>query len=65
MKTKEEVIKSIRDLYNEIDVTIDTLISSRINKDAELEGHALFKMECLMVSTQQELSFINDYLESN
>lgn len=65
MKTKEEVINSIHDLYNEIDDTIGDLIRARLSKDTELEGKCLFKMESLMVATQQELSFINDYLESN
>lgn len=62
--TAQQLKESIERLYGDIDVCITDLIRARLNKDAEGEGKALFKMEGLMVATEQELTCIGDYLES-
>lgn len=61
--TAHQLKESIERLYGDIDVCITDLIRARLNKDAEGEGKALFKMEGLMVATEQELTCIGDYLE--
>ena len=47
-------------LYNDIDSCIDELIKARVEKDSLAEGKALFRMEPLMVATQQHLSWLLD-----
>ena len=61
--TTQQLKESIERLYGDIDACITDLIRARLNKDAEGEGKALFKMEGLMVATEQELTCIGDYLE--
>ena len=62
---KKIVIESIGMLIREIDACIESIVSARLNKDAQQEGRALFKMESLMVGSMQELSFLRDYIEEN
>ena len=50
--------ESISNLYNDIDRCISKLIKSRLDKNKELESEVYFEMEGLMVSTQQELSYL-------
>lgn len=61
----KRIKKEIRTLYNEIDSCIDELLKARTNKNTEEEGKALFRMEGLMVGTLQDLSYIDDWLNSN
>jgi len=61
--TAQQLKESIERLYGDIDACITDLIRARLNKDAEGEGKALFKMEELMVATEQELTCIGDILE--
>lgn len=59
---KDKILKSIEDLYNDIENCIVSLINARVNKDTDAEGKALFKMESLMVDCQQELTCLHDIL---
>lgn len=59
----DEVISSIDALYQDIDKCIMQLIKARLEHDSDTEGQTLYWMESLMVSTQQELSFLHGYLE--
>ena len=60
--TAKQLKESIERLYSDIDTCITDIIRARLNKDAEGEGKALFKMEGLMVATEQELTCIGDFL---
>ncbi len=62
---KKIVIESIGMLIREIDACIEDIVTARLDKDAQQEGRALFKMESLMVGSMQELSFLRDYIEEN
>ena len=55
-------IKSIDLLYPDVDTCIGNIVSSRLNKDQEAERKALFRMEGLMVSSMQELSYLHTFL---
>ena len=61
--TARQLKESIERLYGDIDACITDLIRARLNKDTKGEGKALFKMDGLMVATEQELTCIGDYLE--
>jgi len=61
---KQKVLDSIDNLYKDIDNCMTRLLKGRVNKDDDMEGKALFEMEGLMVSTQQELSCLRDYIEN-
>jgi hypothetical protein len=65
MKTKREVLNSIEKLYDDIDGCITNIVRSRLTKDTELEGRSLFHMEGLIVASQQELSFLHQYINDN
>ena len=58
-----KLIESCKELYCDIDDCIGDLLKSRIEKDKEAEGCALFKMEGLMVGTMQYLSYIISVLK--
>ena len=62
---KEDVLNNIEILYKDLDDTTFKLVSARANKDTKLEAEALFEMESLIVSCQQELSFLYDYINQN
>lgn len=51
--TKEDILRSMRDLNNEINACIDNIMLGRGTGNRTLEGNALFKMESIMVGTQQ------------
>lgn len=61
---KQKVLDSIDNLYKDIDNCMTRLLKGRVNKNDDMEGRALFEMEGLMVSTQQELSCLRDYIET-
>lgn len=58
----ERLINSVTKLHDDIDTCIGDLVKSRLNKDEVSEGKAIAQMESLMVSSQQEFSYIRDYL---
>ena len=58
-----ELIKSTKDLYNDIDSCIGKLIKARFDHNQENEGKALFRMEGLMVATLQQLDCIINSLQ--
>ena len=60
---KNKLIESINQLYSDIDENITNLIRARLDHNQENEERCMFKMESLMVATQQELCCINDYLK--
>ena len=62
---KISLIKSIHELYDEIDDAIGMIVKSRVEQDAVSEGKAISKMETLMVECQQELDVISDYLNEH
>lgn len=61
--TKEDILRSMRDLNNEINACIDNIMLGRGTGNRTLEGNALFKMESIMVGTQQNLSVWMDFLQ--
>lgn len=58
----QRLIYSTAELHDNIDDCISQIVKSRLNKDPEAEGRAMFRMESLMVSTQQQLGCILDLL---
>ena len=62
--TKEQIIDSNLKLYADIDDFIDKLLAARLQHDKEKEALALASAESLLVVTLQQLSCINDWLNS-
>ena len=62
-ESMERLIISVSKLHDDIDLCIGDLVKSRLNKDEVAEGKAMAQMESLMVSSQQEFSYIRDYLQ--
>lgn len=60
---KKDIIISTTILRNDIQKCLSDLIDARLNRDRIQEDGALFKMESLMVSATQQLSYFIDYLK--
>lgn len=60
---KSVVVAEIKDLYKDIDKCIDDLVLARSKHDQHGISDAHWKMETLMVNTQQVLSYILRHLE--
>ena len=60
---KKVIILSTTILLNDIHKCLSDLVSARLNRDRIQEEGALFKMESLMVSATQQLSYFIDYLK--
>ena len=61
---REQLINELAKLRDDIDQCIGDIVDSRLKKDYQAEGKALFRMEGLMVATVQGLGCAIDYLES-
>lgn len=59
----ERLMRSTAKLHDDIDDCVSQIVKSRLDKDIEAEGRAMFRMESLMVGTQQQLSCILDLFE--
>ncbi len=57
-----ELRKDMSALYVDIDNCISDLVSARAKNDATAIASAQYKMESLMVTTQQELQVISDFM---
>ena len=60
---REQLINELGKLYDDIDQCVGDIVHSRLKKDSQAEGKALFRMEWLMVVTLQDLGCTIDYLE--
>ena len=60
---REQLINELAKLHDDIDQCIGDIVDSRIKKDHQAEGKAIFHMEGLMVVTLQDLGCTIDYLE--
>lgn len=63
--TSTEVIGDVRDIILRIDHCIESLTAARLMKDGDAENDAIFQMETLLVASQQEFSFLQDYIGRN
>ena len=61
---KEKVIAEIKELYNDIDKCISELIAARGNRDGNGISNAHWRMETLMVNTQQAICNVIDTFET-
>lgn len=61
---RKQLINELAKLHDDIDQCIGDIVDSRLKKDRQAEGKALFRMEGLMVATVQDLICAIDYLES-
>lgn len=61
----EKIISESQRLYSDIDCCVTELLKARTEHNSENEGKALFKMEGLMVSALQYLSWIKSGLPSH
>lgn len=59
---KEKVLKSVGNLYNEIDMCIGELVKARLNHDKITEGMMISQMETLLVQSQQEFSYLYHFI---
>lgn len=59
---REQLINELAKLHNDIDQCIGDIVHSRLKKDSQAEGKAIFRMEVLMVATLQGLDCAIDYL---
>ena len=60
---REQLINELAKLRDDIDQCVGDIVHSRLKKDSQAEGKALFRMEWLMVVTLQDLGCTIDYLE--
>lgn len=60
---REQLINELAKLHDDIDQCIGDIVDSRLKKDHQAEGKALFRMEGLMVATMQDLGCAIDYLK--
>lgn len=60
---REQLINELAKLHDDIDQCIGDIMDSRLKKDLQAEGKAIFRMEGLMVVTLQDLGCTIDYLE--
>lgn len=60
---KEKVLKSVKNLRNEIDQCIGDLVKARINHDEKMEGMMISQMETLLVQSQQEFSYLHSFIK--
>lgn len=60
---KEALVAEAKDLYEDIDKCIGDLVLARSKRDQRGISDAHWKMETLMVNTQQVLSYFLDTLE--
>lgn len=63
--TSTEVIGDVHDIILRIDHCIENLTAARLMKDGDAENDAIFQMETLLVASQQEFSFLQDYIGRN
>lgn len=61
---REQLINELARLNADINQCIGDIVDSRLKKDHQAEGKAIFRMEGLMVATMQDLGCAIDYLES-
>ena len=59
---REQLINELAKLRDDIDQCIGDIVDSRLKKDSQAEGKAIFRMEGLMVVTLQDLGCTIDYL---
>lgn len=59
---REQLINELAKLHDDIDQCIGDIVHSRLKKDTQAEGKAIFRMEVLMVATLQDLDCTIDYL---
>lgn len=59
---REQLINELAKLRDDIDQCIGDIVHSRLKKDSQAEGKAIFRMEVLMVATLQDLDCTIDYL---
>ncbi|MBQ0154760.1 MAG: hypothetical protein KBS70_08285 [Bacteroidales bacterium] len=62
--TKTQIVDSNALLYADIDRLIDELLAARLHNDKDGEALAMSRAEGLLVATQQQLSCVNDWLNS-
>ena len=62
---KQEVLNSIDKLCKQCDEVTDDIVLARLTKDNAKAAHVRWKMETLIVSCHQELSFLIDYIDEN
>ena len=55
---KERVLKSVRNIHDEIDQCIGNLVNARIDHDEKMEGMMISQMETLLVQSQQEFNYL-------
>ena len=59
---REQLINELAKLRDDIDQCIGDIVDSRLKKDSQAEGKAIFRMEVLMVATLQDLECTIDHL---
>ncbi len=62
--TKKEILNGIDSLCKDIDSCTWDIVKAKKDKDIEAVNTAHYKMEGLMVSAHQELSFLRDLIDS-
>lgn len=60
---KQNVLKSVRNLHDEIDMCIGDLVKARINHDEKMEGMMISQMETLLVQSQQKFSYLYYFIK--
>lgn len=60
---KQNVLKSVRNLHDEIDICITNLVNARMSHDEEAEGMMISQMETLLVQSQQEFSYLYHFIK--
>ena len=63
--TKKEVLQSMNSLIRDLDTWTGKRVRASLDKDEEAYDEAMFQLEGLISDSQQELTFLTDYIKQN
>ena len=63
--TKKEVLSSMSSLIRDLDNWTTKRVKASLDKDEQAYRDAMFELEGLASDSQQELTFLYDYIEQN
>ena len=63
--TKKEVLRSVDSLIRDLDEWTTKRVKASLDKDEKAYQEAMFQLEGLVADSQQELTYLRDYVDEN
>lgn len=63
--TKKEVLRSVDSLIRDLDEWTTKRVKASLDKDEKDYQEAMFQLEGLAADSQQELTYLRDYIDEN